>query len=490
MSARDPSAVLWTALDAATAVDGTAVGNWTATGVSIDSRTCQPGDLFVALRGPEHDGHDFVAHALARGAVAVMVHRPPPNTPAEAPLLVVDDTTAALEALGRFARLRCKGRVVGVTGSVGKTGTKEAMRLCLEPQGWTYATAGNLNNHWGVPLSLARMPANTEYAVFELGMNHAGEISPLSQLVKPEVAIITAVEAVHLENFESVEGIADAKAEIFDGMSPTSAAILNRDNPHFARLVAHARTQGIGRIWSFGEHAGADARLLECSLHSSSSAVVAMVRGEPIQYALSVPGKHWVMNSLAVLAAARALGADLAVAARQFARLSAMPGRGARMRIRVSRDGLSEPFILLDESYNASPAAVKAALSVLAQADLGDQGRRIVALGDMLELGPRTADLHVGLKEALVAAEVDTVFACGKMMAKLFDALPPTMRGAYAADSAALAGMVAETVRPGDAIMVKGSLGSRMAVVVDALKALDEAPDAVEAGAPRVVNGR
>ncbi|HET8729011.1 MAG TPA: UDP-N-acetylmuramoylalanyl-D-glutamyl-2,6-diaminopimelate--D-alanyl-D-alanine ligase [Alphaproteobacteria bacterium] len=468
------SSVLWTALDAAAATDGTATGDWKATGVSIDSRTVRPGDLFIALQGPSFDGHDYVAEALAKGAAAAMVHRPVTAVAADAPLLMVDDTMEGLTSLGAMARLRMNGLITAVTGSVGKTGTKEALRLALEDQAPTYATLGNLNNQWGVPLSLARMPAETAYGVFELGMNHAGEIEPLSRQVKPHVAIITTVEAVHTEHFSSVEGIADAKAEIFAGMGPASVAVLNRDNPYFARLVAHARTQGIGRIWSFGEHAQADARLVDCSLHATASAVNAVIRGEAIQYSLSAPGRHWVMNSLAVLLAVKALGADLTQAARALAKIAPPKGRGARNRVRLTREGETGAVLVIDESYNASPASMAAAIRVLAKSDLGDRGRRIAVLGDMLELGDEAPALHAALKHDLTAAEVDLVFACGPNMAKLYDVLPPTMRGACTADSAALLPIIAEAVRPGDAVMVKGSLGSRMAPIVEALQTLDE----------------
>ncbi len=469
---------LWTALEAAAATAGTAYGDWQATGVSIDSRTTQPGDLFVALKGPRVDGHDHVHEALSRGAVAAMVHRLPPNVAGEAAMLVVDDTDDALWALARYARMRSAAKVVAVTGSVGKTGTKEALRQALEGQGPTHATAGNLNNQWGAPLSLARMPADTEYGIFELGMNHAGEITPLSRLVQPDVAIVTTVEAAHLEHFASVEAIADAKAEIFAGMSSSGTALLNRDNPHYARLLAHARTQGIGRIWSFGRHAEADARLVSASLHATSSAVQAVVCGEPVLYSLGAPGAHWVGNSLAVLLAVKALGADLAAAARGLGRILLLKGRGARHRLRLSRRGERGAFTLIDESYNASPASVAAALRVLAKLDLGDRGRHIAVLGDMLELGETSADLHVGLRHNLTAAGTDLVFACGPMMGRLYESLPTAMRGGYAADSRALAPMVAAAVRPGDAVMVKGSYGSRMDTVVTALEALDEESDA------------
>ncbi|MEO3434384.1 UDP-N-acetylmuramoylalanyl-D-glutamyl-2,6-diaminopimelate--D-alanyl-D-alanine ligase [Inquilinus sp. CAU 1745] len=470
---------LWTSLDAEAATAGRATGPaWAATGISIDSRSVRPGDLFIALQGPNFDGHDFVGDALAKGAAAAMIHRPVEGLPGDAPLLTVDDTMDGLVSLGGVARERSPALIAAVTGSVGKTGTKEALRLALEDQAPTYANVGNLNNHWGVPLSLARMPEEARYGIFELGMNHAGEIAPLSRQVKPHVAIVTTVEPVHLEHFDSVEAIADAKAEIFAGMGPTGIAILNRDNPHFARLLAHARTQGVGRIWSFGDHPDADARLTDCSLHANASAVSAVVMGEPVQYSLSAPGRHWVTNSLAVLLAVKALGADLSSGARGLARITPPKGRGARSRIRFGRDGRSGSFLLIDESYNASPASLAAALTVLGQTDLGPQGRHVAVLGDMLELGEQAAALHAGLREDLIARKVDLVFACGPLMANLYDTLPPAMRGGYAPDSAALAPLVADAVRDGDVVMVKGSLGSRMAPIVAALQALEPGGDA------------
>ncbi len=478
---------LWTAVDAGAATDGTPIGHWSATGVSIDTRTLQPGDLFVALEGPRFDGHDFVNDALKRGAAAAMVSQVPVGLET-APLLVVDDTFAGLNQLASYARLRSRARVIGITGSVGKTGTKEALKLGLDPQGRTHASASSHNNHWGVPLSLARMPADADFGVFELGMNHAGEIEPLSRLVKPDVAIITTIAAVHIENFDGVEGIADAKAEIFAGMAPPSAAVLNRDNPHFPRLQAHAQTQGISRIWSFGEHSSADARLLDCSLHPTASAVNAVIRGEPIQYSLAAPGKHWVMNSLAVLLAVKATGADVTTAARTLSRISPLKGRGARTRIRLDRAG-GGAFLLIDESYNASPVSVAASLTVLAQADVGDAGRHIAVLGDMLELGEHAEPLHLGLKLPLMGAAIDLVFACGPNMRALYDTLPEQMRGGWAETSSELAPMVAGSVQAGDAVMVKGSLGSRMGLVVDTLANLDSSSGVPAEPPRRVVNG-
>ena len=465
-------AVLWHAAEAASATDGKPVGDWAATGVSIDSRSVQPGDLFIALEGPTHDGHDYVVDALARGAAAVMVHRVPDGLSADAPRLQVTDTYDGLWALGSFARHRTRAKIIAVTGSVGKTGTKEALKTALGRQGKVAATLGNLNNHWGAPLTLARLPEELDYAVVELGMNHAGEIGPLSRLVLPDVAIITTVQAVHLEFFDSVAAIADAKAEIFEGMSPAGIAVLPRDNPHFARLVAHARTTGVGRIWSFGSNPDAEASLVDCSLHATCSAVQAAILGNPIQYSLALPGEHWAVNSLAVLLAVRAVGADEVVAARALARLEATPGRGQRQRIELNgeRGEARRFFTLIDESYNASPASVAAALGVLQRVDTDDDGRRILVLGDMLELGDEAERLHAELVGAVRDAEVDLVFACGSLSRALFDILPETRRGAWAPSSADLVDMVAGAVGHGDVVLVKGSLGSRMAKIVDRLQ--------------------
>lgn len=461
---------IWTAAEAAAATNGRAVGAWRATGVSIDSRSVQPGDLFVALRGPNFDGHDFVAAALQAGAAAAMVHRQPSDVSPSAPLVHVQDTFQGLQDLGKAGRWRCRGRLIGVTGSVGKTGTKEALRQCLQVSGATYATVGSLNNHWGVPLSLARLPADAAFGVFELGMNHAGEIGVLSRQVCPEVAIITAVEAVHLEFFPSVAAIADAKAEIFEGMPPRGTAILPRDNPHYGRLLAAARTKGLARIWSFGANAAADARLVELRADAEGSEVEAVVRGETVRYRLGLPGRHWVLNSLAVLLGVVAAGADVKAALHVLRGLEPVKGRGSRLRLALA----GGPALLIDESYNASPAAVEAALAVLETvAPPLPGGRRIAVLGDMLELGERAPALHAGLAGALETRGIDLVFTSGPQMRALYEALSPQRRVAHAADSAALAPVVAAAVRPGDVILVKGSAGSRMARVVEALRSRD-----------------
>lgn len=460
---------LWTAAEAVEATGGHCEVPWTATGVSIDSRSLAPGDLFVALEGPTHDGHDHISAALTAGASAVLAHRTPADCPADAPLLMVDDTLAALTRLGAAARARSTARFIGVTGSVGKTGSKEALRLCLSAQAPTYASAASFNNHWGVPLSLARMPRDCVYGVFELGMNHAGEIRELSKLVQPEVAVITTVQPVHMEFFETVFDIADAKAEIFEAMPASGTAILNRDNPLYPHLVACAESAGLSRILSFGQHPDAQFRALDSSLHATCSAVHALIKGEPLDYCLSLPGEHWVNNSLAVLAAVSAIGADVAAAASELSRLQAMPGRGARQTIELPHGGA---FVLIDESYNANPSSMRAAIAVLAQSEPQGDGRRIAVLGDMLELGDSAGEMHLGLAQPLIQAGIDQVFSCGTEMKALHDTLDPNLRGAHRASSTELAQLVTASIGPGDIVMIKGSLGQRMATVVQAVKDL------------------
>ena len=459
---------LWTQAEAIAATGGRCERAWQATSIAIDSRTLAPGALFVALKGPTFDGHDFVADALAKGAAAAVVHRLPEGVPADAPLLIVADTLAALNKLARAARARTAARIIGVTGSVGKTGVKEALRLALSRQGPTTANDGSLNNHWGLPLSLARLPMGDAFGVFEMGMNHAGEITPLARLARPHVAVITTVEPVHMENFASVEAIADAKAEIFAGGDPGATAVLFGDNPHFSRLAAAATRAGVDRILAFGSAAGADVRLLSCRLEADGSRVRGEVMGRPIVYRVGLAGRHWVTNSLCVLAAVVAAGADVDAAASALADLQPAKGRGQRFTVAI--EGGS--FELVDDSYNASPVSMAASFAVLGALAPGKGGRRIAVLGDMLELGPDELALHAGLARPLAAHGIDLVFAAGPRMRALFDALPPTMRGAYAADAALLAPIVADAVRPGDVVGVKGSAGSRMGRVVEALKAL------------------
>ncbi len=437
------------------------------TGLSIDSRSIKRGEAYFAILGDVHDGHDFVDAALKAGAALAVVEAAQRGKFAsDAPLLVVDDVLAGLRDLARAARARLTGQVIAVTGSVGKTSTKEALRAVLGAQGETHASVASFNNHWGVPLSLARCPASVRFAVFEIGMNHSGEIEPLVQMVRPHVAVITTVEPVHLEFFASLEAIADAKAEIFFGVEAGGAAVLNRDNSQFARLQKHAEKHGISRIVSFGADENADARLLEVSLHATCSAVHANILGHDLTYKLGMPGRHMAMNSLAVLAAASLAGADLALAALSLSQLAPPAGRGAR-RVLELADGEAT---LIDESYNANPASMAAALNVLGQAVTGPHGRRIAVLGDMLELGPTGPALHRGLADAVKTNHIDLVYCCGPLMRNLWDALSAGKRGGYAQSAASLEAQAVSAIHAGDTIMIKGSLGSKMKIIVNALE--------------------
>jgi UDP-N-acetylmuramoyl-tripeptide--D-alanyl-D-alanine ligase len=475
------SIALWTSAAMAEAMHAAVQGllPQVVSGLSIDSRTVAPGEAYFAIKGDVHDGHAFVDAALKAGAALAVVERAQRDKfAADAPLLVVDDVLAGLVDLAHAARARLGGQVIAVTGSVGKTSTKEALRRVLGAQGETHASAASFNNHWGVPLSLARCPATVRFAIFEIGMNHAGEIEPLVKMVRPHVAIITTVEPVHLEFFAGIEAIADAKAEIFAGLEPGGTAVVNRDNSQFARLSRRAKKLGVSRLVSFGAHKKSQARLLDLSLHATCSAVHADILGQDVTYKLGMPGRHMAMNSLAVLAAAALAGADLALAALALSQVEPAAGRGVRRTLEVA----SGEAVLIDESYNANPASMAAALNVLGQAPVGAHGRRIAVLGDMLELGPTSAALHGGLLEAVRANHIDLVYCCGPLMRNLWDALSTGKRGGYAESAAALEAQTVAAIRAGDAIMVKGSLGSKMKTIVNALEkrfpgktALDEA---------------
>jgi UDP-N-acetylmuramoyl-tripeptide--D-alanyl-D-alanine ligase len=469
------SRALWTAKAMQDAMQAEARGALpdSIVGISIDSRTVAKDEAYFAIKGDVHDGHAFVEAALRNGAALAVIEQAQAHKFADnLPLLIVPDVLAGLVDLGRASRARMTAQVIAVTGSVGKTSTKEALRCVLAVQGETHASVASFNNHWGVPLSLARCPASVQYAIFEIGMNHAGEIEPLVQMVRPHVAIVTTVEPVHLEFFGSVEAIADAKAEIFTGVEPGGVAVLNCDNPQFARLTKAAKAAGIKRIVSFGENSKADARLLDVSLHAACSAVHANILGHDVTYKLGVPGRHMVMNSLGVLAASSLAGADLARSALALSQMQAPAGRGVRVHLGVK----GGDTLLIDESYNANPASMRAAISVLGKADVGERGRRIAVLGDMLELGPQGRELHAGLVDALRAHAVDLVFCCGPLMRALWEALPSNLRGGYADTSAALESDVVSAIRAGDALMIKGSLGSKMKLIVEALQRRYPAP--------------
>jgi UDP-N-acetylmuramoyl-tripeptide--D-alanyl-D-alanine ligase len=461
---------LWTSSDMAAAMHAEPNGALppAISGLSIDSRTILPGEAYFAIKGDVHDGHDFVVAALKAGAaLAVIEAAQRDKFAADAPLLIVDDVLAGLVELAHASRARLGAQIIAITGSVGKTSTKEALRRVLAAQGETHASAASFNNHWGVPLSLARCPATVRFAIFEIGMNHAGEIEPLVKMVRPHVAVITTVEPVHLEFFAGIEAIADAKAEIFAGLEPGGAVVLNRDNPQFARLQRRAKKLGISRVVSFGADKKSDARLIDVSLHPACSAVHADILGHDLTYKLGMPGRHMAMNSLAVLAAASLAGADLALAGLALSQAQPAAGRGVRHALEVG----SGEATLIDESYNANPASMAAALNVLGAASVGAHGRRIAVLGDMLELGPTGAELHRGLIEAVKANHIDLVYCCGPLMRYLWDALSSGKRGGYAENSAALESQVVAAIRAGDAIMIKGSLGSKMKPIVNALQA-------------------
>ncbi|HAU29998.1 MAG TPA: UDP-N-acetylmuramoylalanyl-D-glutamyl-2,6-diaminopimelate--D-alanyl-D-alanine ligase [Rhodospirillaceae bacterium] len=468
---KDNPPVLWTSEEAATTTGGVATLPFKATGISINSQMCRPGDIFVALKGRNSDGHDYVQSAIQSGAVAAIVSQRPKWVMDNVPLLQVDDTLAALSKLGHAARARSNARIIAITGSVGKTGTKFALGAALELIAPTYWSARSFNNHLGVPLSLARLPREAEFGVFEIGTNHPGEIGPLAAQIKPHVAVITTLEPVHIENFTSLEAIADEKCEVFKALAPGGCAILNRDSPLFDRMSETAMRNGAGRIISFGEHGKADCRLLGCSLAPDSSEITADIMGQILHYKISLPGKHWVLNSLAVMATASALDVDVPRAAEALAALTPVEGRGSRRHITIP----GGTFTLIDESWNASPVAMKAALKVLAGMRLPNpEGRRIAVLGDMLELGQYAHDMHIGLEGPILEAGVDLVFTCGPRMSALFASLPENLRGGHATDSDHLTPIILSAVRPGDTILVKGSLGSRMSRVVEALTALHQ----------------
>jgi UDP-N-acetylmuramoyl-tripeptide--D-alanyl-D-alanine ligase len=489
-----PEQALW-ALDELTAaaegeLDGAPVK--AITGFSIDSRTIAPGEVFVALQD-QRDGHEFVEAAFGRGAAAALVRLDYRRRPGDGALIRVGDTLDGLRAVARAARARLtsQARVVAVTGSVGKTGTKEMLRACLSRLGPTHASEKSYNNHWGVPLTLARMPASTRFAVLEIGMNHPGEITPLTKLARPHVAIVTTVEPVHLGFFESVEQIADAKAEIFlglesfpdglmegdSGVAGTAwaqySAVLNHDNPYFDRLANRARLIGADVV-SFGRRATSDVRLADATLGVDGSEVDARIGGRltertglaELRYSIAAPGEHVVSNSLAVLAALAALGTDVRTAIEALSTFRPPAGRGERETLEL--DGGT--VLLVDESYNANPASMRAALATLALVPRSDYRRRIAVLGDMLELGSRSCELHAGLADAIDAAGVDLVLAAGPHMKALCDRLDGRVPALWSETSEALKEPTLAAIRAGDAVMVKGSLGSRMGIVVTALR--------------------
>jgi UDP-N-acetylmuramoyl-tripeptide--D-alanyl-D-alanine ligase len=461
---------LWLAEDAARATGGKLIGadSWLASGVSIDTRALEPGDLFVALKD-QRDGHDFLPQAFAAGACAALVSDAS-KAQSHGPALLVDDVLEALRKLGLAARNRSQAKRIAITGSVGKTSTKDALALMLAASGATHKSVKSYNNHWGVPLTLVRMPAASRFAVFEIGMNHRGEILPLAELVAPHIAMVTTIAPAHVEHMGSLAFIAEEKGDVYAGLAHGGAALVPNEAPEADRLLTAARRAGV-EILRFGRDPMCEARLISFDMDSEGADCEADIMGRRIAYRIGAPGAHWALNALGALAAAQRAGADLDRSAAALADLRAEGGRGAARRIQA----VFGAFTLVDDAYNANPASMAAAFSTLSARAPGAGGRRVAVLGDMLELGPDERAYHAGLAEPLEKAGIDLVFAAGPRMSALIEALPPPVRGGYAESAEALIPQLVENLRAGDVVLVKGSNGSRMSRVVDALSGLGAA---------------
>ncbi|MGE0281792.1 MAG: UDP-N-acetylmuramoylalanyl-D-glutamyl-2,6-diaminopimelate--D-alanyl-D-alanine ligase [Rhizobiaceae bacterium] len=461
--------LLWTSEAMIAAMDGRPFGAMPdgITGISIDSRSLTPGEAFFAIKGDTMDGHDFATAAMAAGAALLVVAeaRLPALGRLNVPMIVVTDVLVALEKLGIAARARAKAKIIAITGSAGKTSTKEAMRHALGASGKVHASDKSFNNHWGVPLTLARMPANCDYAVFEIGMNHPGEIRPLVKMVRPHVAIVTLIAAAHLGFFRNLDEIAAAKSEIFEGVEKGGAALINRDDPRWKLLDKAARAAGIENRTSFGEHSRSTYKLLDCKLYPEYSTISAKIGSKQIVARVGAPGRHIVQNALAVLGAADLAGAPIAAVALALADMKAEQGRGQRHRLKHARG----PFTLIDESYNANPASMAASLAMLKSAPLDEGGRRIAVLGDMLELGKHAPKLHADLASLVLDSRADKVFLAGPEMRALAEALPGELAVEYRASADDLKPLVLQEVRAGDAIMVKSSKGIGFSRLVEAV---------------------
>jgi UDP-N-acetylmuramoyl-tripeptide--D-alanyl-D-alanine ligase len=461
---------LWTASALIEAIGGRPLGQMPdgVGGISIDTRTLKPGDAFFAITGETLDGHDFASAAMAAGAGVLVVaeHKLPALGRVNTAKIVVPDVLQALEQTGIAARARSQAKIIAVTGSAGKTSTKEALRHGLAAVGKVHASDKSFNNHWGVPLTLARMPQDCDYAIFEIGMNHAGEIRPLVKMVRPHVAVITLIAAAHLGHFRNLDEIATAKAEIFEGMDEDGTALINRDDSRWKLLARLARKAGVGHIMGFGEHAHADFRLVKCDPEPDGSSIVAKVGGREIAVRIGAPGRHVVQNALAVLGTAELVGADVDKVAARLATLSPESGRGRRHELVVAGGTLG----LIDESYNANPASMKAALDLLATASVQPPGRRIAVLGDMLELGDHAAKLHAGLARLIAGRNIDLVLLAGPEMKALAEKLADGPVVEYRANVEELKPVLMRTVRAGDVVMIKSSKGVGFSKLVDALK--------------------
>ncbi|ESZ44899.1 UDP-N-acetylmuramoylalanyl-D-glutamyl-2,6-diaminopimelate--D-alanyl-D-alanine ligase [Mesorhizobium sp. M1148] len=458
--------VLWTSEALVDAMGGRPLGPMPEgiSGISIDSRSLQPGDAFFAIKGEAMDGHDFATAAIKAGAGVLVVAegKLPSLGRLTAPMIVVQDVLAALEKLGVAARARSNAKIIAVTGSAGKTTTKEALRHVLSAVGTVHVSAQSFNNHWGVPLTLARMPDDCNYAVFEIGMNHPGEIRPLVKMVRPHVAIVTMIAAAHLGFFRNLDEIAKAKAEIFEGIEPGGAALLNRDDARWKLLDKMARAAGVEHVFGFGENARSTYKLTKCELHADHSDITARIGGQDVVARLGAPGRHMVQNVLAVLGAAHLVEADIAKVAEALADLSAERGRG-------KRHVLKGPITLIDESYNANPASMAAAMALLNATPVTGEGRRIAVLGDMLELGDHSAKLHAALAELIVGTGTNTVFLGGPEMQALADILPDEIKTEYRAGAEELKPLLLSTLKAGDVVMIKSSKGIGFSKLVEAL---------------------
>ncbi len=460
---------LWLSTDLVDAMGGRPVGTMPegVSGISIDTRSLQPGDAFFAIKGETMDGHDFATAAVKAGAGLLVVAegKLPALGRLTAPMIVVPDVLVALERAGIAARARTMAQVIAITGSAGKTSTKEALRHALSSAGKVHASNKSFNNHWGVPLTLARMPADTDFAIFEIGMNHEGEIRPLVKMVRPHIAIVTLIAAAHLGHFNALEDIARAKAEIFEGIEPGGVALINRDDDNWALLARLAKAAGVQKICGFGEHAKAVFRLTNLALHPDHSLMSARIAGKEVTATIGAPGRHVVQNVLAVLGAVHLAGADLEGAALSLASLSAEAGRGQRHVLSHPKGSIT----LIDESYNANPASMRAALALLDATPTSGKGRRMAVLGDMLELGAHSERLHSALADLLSATRTDAIFLAGPEMRALAGRLPEGAQVEYRSGVDELQPVLLEAIGAGDVIMVKSSKGIGFSKLIDAI---------------------
>ena len=478
LTSKNSRQILWQAVDAAAATGGRARGGvWAVSGISIDSREVQIGDLFVALKGPNYDGHDFIIQAFRNGASAGLVSRVPSKLDSDMPLIIVDDTNIALRDLAKAARERTSAKVIAVTGSVGKTGTKEMIAAGLVENGTTIASLGNQNNHIGVPLSLARMPKDCNFGVFEVGMSAPGEVANLTKLIRPHVGIITTVEPVHTEFFNSLEAVADAKGELFSGIINEGTAIINRDNFFFPHLLEKAQANENLKVMSFGSSEESDFKLIDLKTESDSINIKANLNGQEVEYIIKLRGRHWALNSVAALAASSLVGAGIDKSTKGLSRVMPMKGRGSIFSTSFGGGKIS----IIDESYNASPPSMEAALQSLGDFIADSKSRRVAILGDMLELGESEDQYHADLAPICEKYNVNLVRTVGPLMAHLHLALPASISSKHFADPKKLIMSLSNIILSGDIILVKGSKGSRVSQIIDYLTPVSGSSSAIGA---------